>query len=387
MTRRLRVAQVITGLVLGGGGQVMWTIARSIDRSRYDMDVFCVIEGGELTEELERLGTRVRIIPAYAGKRIFPYRPTQILELARQLRDGRYDVVHTHLFQADVIGGIAARLAGIPHVVKSLHNMGGWKKRHHLLIDRLLSSGTERVICCSHWLAESAIRKEKVDPSRVVTIHHGVDTRRFEVSVNRDEYVRSLGLDGSRPIVGTIGRPIREKGHGYLLDAIPRILSAHPGTQFLIVGDGPLRAELEQRIRALGIEANVCLAGARADIPELLSVMDLFVFPSVSEGLGIVVLEAMAARVPVIASNIRPLSEMIQHGETGLLVEPRNPEALVGAICTALGDASLRQALRTRAFAHVSSSFNEREKVAVLEGVYREVCAPEPNGVPAEAAR
>jgi glycosyltransferase involved in cell wall biosynthesis len=372
MARRLRVAHVITGLVLGGGGQVMWTIARNFDKSRFDADVFCVIGGGELVDDIEQLGMQVRIIPAHVGTSIFKYRPGQILELARQLRQGQYDVVHTHLFQADIIGGIAARLAGIRHVVKSLHNMGAWKKRHHLWIDRLLA--TDRVICCSEFLAESAIRQERLDPSRVVTIHHGVDTSRFRVEVARDGYLASLGLDPRKRLVGTIGRPIAEKGHEYLLSAIPRILAAHPDTQFLIVGEGALRSELQARIERMGLQHAVKLPGARGDVAELLSVMDVFVFPSVSEGLGIAILEAMAARVPIVASDIRPLSEMIVNGETGVFVEPRNPDALAAAVNGLLGDRSKAEGIRDRAFEHVSTRFSERQMVARIESVYNELC-------------
>jgi glycosyltransferase involved in cell wall biosynthesis len=372
MARRIRVAHVITGLVLGGGGQVMWTIARNFDKSRFDADVYCIIGGGELVEDIEALGMPVRIIPAHVASSVLKYQPMQVLELARCLRRGNYDVVHTHLFQADVIGGIAARLAGIPRIVKSLHNMGGWKKRHHLWIDRALA--TDRVICCSDYLAQSATRQEGLDPARVVTIHHGVDPSRFQVNVQRAEYLAALGLDPRRRVVGTIGRPIAEKGHEYLLGAIPQILAAHSDAQFLIVGEGPLREQLQAQVARLGLQDRVKLPGARPDIAELLSVMDLFVFPSVSEGLGIAILEAMAARVPIVASRIRPLTEMISDGENGVLVEPRNALALAEAVNGMLGDRARAEAIRDRAFEHVSTTFSERRMVAAVERVYDELC-------------
>jgi glycosyltransferase involved in cell wall biosynthesis len=386
LTRKLRIAQVITGLVLGGGGQVMRTIIRNLDRSRFDADVFCVIGGGELLSEIEEYGAHVRIIPAHSGGGHFPYRPARVLELARHLRRGKYDLVHTHLFQADVIGGIASRLAGIPCVVKSLHNMGAWKKPRHLAVDRLLAGGTSRVICCSEWQRESAIRQEGLDPSRVVTIYHGVDPARFKVSVPRHEYLRSLGLDPGKQVVGTIGRPIKEKGHRYLLEAIPEILRIHPELQFVIVGEGPLREELQQTIRTAGLHDKVKLVGARGDIPELLSIMDLFVFPSVSEGLGIAVLEAMAAGVPVVASNIRPLSEMVTDGETGLLFEARNPQALAGAVNRLMSDSTLAGQLRDRASSQVGARFTERHMVGSLERVYEEVYRQVTSKAPASSS-
>jgi glycosyltransferase involved in cell wall biosynthesis len=372
---KLRIAQVITGLVHGGGGQVMWTIARNFDRSRFEIDVFCVIGGGELVPELERLGVPVKIIPAHDSSSYIKYRPGRVLELARALRAGNYDLVHTHLFQADIIGGLAARLAGIPRTVKSLHNMGAWKKPYHLFADRVFAGRPDRVICCSHHLAESAIRQEHLDPARVVTIHHGVDVSRFRPDIDRGAYRESLGLDPFARIVGTIGRPIKEKGHRYLLDAVPEIRAAHPDAQILVVGDGPLRPEMNEWIRARGLEAVVKFVGARGDVPELLSLMDVFVFPSLMEGLGIAVLEAMAARVPVIASAIRPLSEIVRHGENGLLVEPRNAAALAAAVNRLLSDRAYADSLSRRAVEDVAARFNEREMVAAHERVYLELCA------------
>jgi glycosyltransferase involved in cell wall biosynthesis len=372
--RKLRIAQVITGLVLGGGGQVMLTIARNLDRTQFEMDIYCVIGGGELLPEIEAMGYPIRVIPSYVGERTFRYRPRQVWQLARELRQGRYDLVHTHLFQADVIGRTAALAAGVPRIVKSLHNMGAWKKWHHLLVDGCLSSRTDRVICCSEALRESAIRQEKLDPGRVVTIYHGVDQARFRPAVDRVSYCRELGLDPARRVVGTIGRPIPEKGHEHLLDALPAILRRHPDAQFLIVGEGPLRGAHIARMEREGLSHAIRFVGARPDIPELLSLMDVFVFPSVREGLGIAVLEAMASGVPLIASDIRPLSEMVTHERTGLLVEAASPPALAAAVNRLLSDDGLRQTLRSNALAHVKAHFTERQMVQSIESVYLELC-------------
>lgn len=372
--RKLRVAQVITGLILGGGGQVMWMIVRNIDRSRFDLDVYCIAEGGELLKDIEDLGFKVRIIPAYNHSRLGRYRIGPVLQLARELRAGGYDLVHTHLFQADVVGRAAALMAGVPRMVKSLHNMGAWKKWNHLLIDRLLSGRTMRVICCSNHLRDSAIRQEKLPPSMATTIYHGVDIDRLQAKGDRAALLRSLGLDPSRRVIGTIGRPIEEKGHRYLIDAIPQIMAQHPDVQFLIVGEGRLRRQFEKQIANEPYASHVHFVGARKDIPELLGTMDLFVFPSIREGLGIALLEAMAARVPIVASNIPPLTEVASNEDTALLVPPRDPQALAVAINRLLGDAALADRLRRRAFEHVTSSFTERQKVAELEELYLDVC-------------
>lgn len=370
--RRLRVAHVITGLELGGGGAVVLTIARALDRTRFDMDVFCILEGGAGEAELRSLGCGVTILERAWDyrRRLMPYSPVKTLELSRLLRAGRYDVVHTHLFPADVIGRIAGRIAGIPVSVKSLHNMGAWKKRRHLITDRLLAAWTDRVICCSDFQRSVAARQEKFADDAAVTIHHGVRLARFEPRIDRHAFVASLGLRTDRLTVGTVGRPIPEKGHRYLLDAMPQIVTAHPNVQFLIVGDGTLRAELESRAAGLGLADRVRFVGARPDVPELLAAMDIFVFPSVSEGFGIAVVEAMASRLPVVASNVGPLPEIVIDGETGLLVRTADGNALAAAINRLIEDEQLRRRLARAGRASVEARFTDSHMVGTLENLY-----------------
>jgi glycosyltransferase involved in cell wall biosynthesis len=370
--RRLRLAHVITGLELGGGGAVVLTIARALDRTRFDMDVFCIFEGGDGEQELRDLGCGVTIIEGAWDyrRRFLPYSPSRTLKLASMLKAGRYDVVHTHLFQADAIGRVAARLAGIPVMVKSLHNMGQWKKGRHVLTDRLLGRWTDKTICCSHFQREVACAQESIAADAAVTIHHGVRMSRFQPRIDRESLLRSLGLRPDWITIGTVGRNVTEKGQSYLIEALPTILLRHPNVQLLVVGDGHLRATLQARIAALGYQDRVCLAGARPDIPEMLALMDVFAFPSVSEGFGIAVIEAMATGLPVVASDIRPLSEIVVPGETGFLVAPRDPAAIANAIVALLDDRSLRDRLGVNGREHVVQNFTDRKMVQAHEDLY-----------------
>jgi glycosyltransferase involved in cell wall biosynthesis len=369
--RRLRVAHIITGLELGGGGAVVLTIARALDRRRFDMDVFCILEGGAGEEELRQLGCGVTILErAWDYRKFISYSPSKMLKLAGMLRDGKYDVVHTHLFPADAIGRVAARVAGIPVVVKSLHNMGRWKKRQHVLADRMLNRWTDKVICCSDFQRETAEAQEGFAPDQAITIHHGVRMARFTPRIDRTALMSSLGLRPDRLTVGTVGRPIPEKGHTYLVDAMPEILRQHPDTQFLIVGDGALRASLEARVAESSFGDRVTFVGARPDIPEMMALMDVFVFPSVSEGFGIAVIEAMATHLPVVSSNIRPLSEIVMDGETGFAVPPHDGAAIAIAVNRLLASAELRARFGAAGFARVERQFTDRHMVGAHEDLY-----------------
>ena len=367
---RIRVAQVITGLALGGGGQVMSTIARNIDRSRFEVDFFCIIEGGAYRQEIEARGFNVIVVPGYDHRRLPRYRAGGIVRLARCLREGCYDIVHTHLFQADVVGRLAAMLAGRPHIVRTLHNLGTWKRLRHRLVDNLLSWRTEKVICVSEHLRQVTIRRERLDPADVVTIQHGVDVNRFRVIADRERVCRGVGLDPSRRTIGTVGRLIPEKGHQFLLDAAPLILSRHPDAQFLVVGAGPLEGDLRARLRGKPYVDRVSFAGARSDVAEILSVLDVFVFPSVSEAFGIAPAEAMAARCPVACSSLPALEEFVQHERTGLLFPPRDHRALASAVNRLLDDEALAGRLVDCSYAFVSETLSETHMVRSLESLY-----------------
>jgi len=371
--RRVRVAQIITGLVLGGGGQVMRGLARNIDTTRFDVDFYCVIEGGPVRQELEDLGFRVVICPAYDHRRLMPYSVGAVLRLARALRRRRYDIVHTHLFQADVVGRLAARIAGTPHIVKTLHNMGRWKSPSQLALDRLLNRWTDRVVCISDHQRRVVVRQERLAAQKVRTIPNGVDKSRFRANVNRAERLRELGLAPERVTIGTVGRFIEEKGQVHLIRALPGILDRCAGAQFLLVGDGRLRSRFEALINAEPWSRRVSLPGLRYDVPELLSLMDVFVFPSLSEGFGIAPFEAMAAGVPVACSSIPPLGELLTHRETAFLFSPADANAIVDAVNAILGDGGLRERLIEGGRELVERRFSEAGSVRAIEDLYIEL--------------
>jgi glycosyltransferase involved in cell wall biosynthesis len=193
---------------------------------------------------------------------------------------------------------------------------------------------------------------------------------RFERPVDRGALAASVGLDPGRPIIGTVGRLIAEKGHTYLAQAMPEIARRHPGVQLLIVGGGPLQAALEREIREC-TDAPTVITGLRPDVPDLLQLMDVFVFPSLSEGSPIAALEAMAAGVALACTDIPALAEIVRDGETGLVFSARDPVALADAVCRLLGDTTLRKALAARARERVRSEFTEAAMARSYEALYR----------------
>jgi glycosyltransferase involved in cell wall biosynthesis len=200
-----------------------------------------------------------------------------------------------------------------------------------------------------------------------VVINNGVALHRFDVPRSA-ALARELGLDPQRLVVGTVGRMVEAKGHRYFVEAIPQVLARRPDAQFLFVGDGQLRKTLWDQLPAAA-RPNVCFAGARADIPELMALMDVFVFPSISEAFGIALIEAMASRLPVVASDIRPLRDIVVPGETGLLVPAHSSGPLADAIISLLENPE-RERFGACGRRRVESHYTDEQMVRATEDIY-----------------
>ena len=369
---KIKIAQVITGLGIGGAEQHLLSLAKHLDRKQFELDFYCIIEGGELIKDFQKLGYYPKIFHgAYNYKRRFPYDIKQILRLSRTFKQKKYDIVHTHLYAADVIGITAAILAGIPRIVKSVHNIGNWKTKKKILHDRILSKFIDRVVCCSESVREFTLRQERLKRDKTITIYQGIDMAKFNVKINRTEYIKKIGLNPNFKTVGTVARLVPIKGHVYLLEAIPLILKSCPDTQFLLIGDGPLKEKLYSSIKDKPYKEKIHFLGSRSDIPELLSLLDVFVLPSLSEGLGIVILEAMAAQLPVVASRIDTIAEAVIDKQTGFLVETANAEQLAAMIIQLLMNDELRKKMGENGKERVKTHFSMSEMIQQIQKLYK----------------
>jgi glycosyltransferase involved in cell wall biosynthesis len=254
-------------------------------------------------------------------------------------------VAATFTHHANLIGIPLAWLAGVPRRVASHHGqiegLPNWMQwLHTQVINRGIASV---LVAVSERVRRQAIFKEGVRPELIVVIPNGIRAiQTFSKNSPEVNGLRAeLGFQPSDHIFLTVGRLVTQKGHSFLLDAIPEVVAAFPAARFVFVGDGPLRPELEDRVAALRIQDLVRFLGIRDDIPLLLSTADGFILPSLWEGLPIALLEAMSAGLPVIATDVEGVDEVIQNGENGLLVPPADPTALAAAILHMLSDPNL----------------------------------------------
>ncbi len=328
--RHINLLHVIYSLEIGGAEMDLVAKARVlVEEYAYHIAVVCLLKRGELAEEAERNGIRV-IGPVMSGKsdtRVMP-------RLVRVMRSGKFNIVHTHMFASNFLGRVAAMLAGAPVIVSTVQLIAEREKWWEIVLDRALQFKTDMMITSSEAVRRSFIERG-IREDKITTIYNGIDFSRFE-SIDRVEARNKIrlefGLDDSTFLVGTVARLQRVKGIECLIEAAKHVVESVSDARFLIVGDGPQKAKLEYKVKQLDLSSRFIFAGTRGDVPAILSALDLFVLPSLSEALGIAVIEALLMRVPVVATNVGGVPEIVKSGETGLLVPPKDPTRLGEAV-------------------------------------------------------
>lgn len=347
----MKILQLIDGLNIGGAEVLLRDLVQFLIANGHEVQV-AYSTPGPLAETLSEMGVPLTRLPRLA--RVDPF---LLVGMMRTMRRVRPDLVHTHLFKSDLHGRLAARGMRVPVVVSTAHNNDAWAKRALLgYLYGLTSRLADRVIAVSEEVRHYQIQYTFLPPEKIITIDNGVDVRRFEGQDGRA--VRAeLGL-GDAPVIGVIGRLSPQKDHGNFLQAAARILQAMPTARFLIVGEGPLRAELEAQARSLGLDQAVIFCGLRRDIPAVLAALDVLVFSSRWEGLPVTLLEGMAAARPVVSTAVGGVGEVVKDGESALLVPPGDPAALAEACLRVLREPKLADKLATAAYVRVCANYS-----------------------------
>ena len=336
MSRSLRVLWLVKGLGRGGAETLLLGLARNLDRSAVEPQVAYVLpHKDELVAELAAVDVPARCL----SRRSRDVGWAQALR--RLVREQRIDVVHTH----SPVPAVVARAALWRHPVPFVHTEHNVWPRYHPAT-RALNALTLRRNAYVIAVSEAVAASLPTSGPPVETIVHGVDRDRFRNGAEHRRAARqALGLPETACVIGTVGHLTPKKGHARLLEATAELAPRHPALRTVIVGRGPLEQALRAQARALGIEEQVVFAGLRADVPDILPAFDVFVLPSLFEGLPISLLEAMAASIPVVATAVGGIPEVIRSGSDGVLVNGDDPSALVRAIGSLLDDSAERARL------------------------------------------
>jgi sugar transferase (PEP-CTERM/EpsH1 system associated) len=312
------------------------------------------------------------------------------LRIARLCRSFRPQVVHARNWGTmDAV--IGARLAGVPVVIQSEHgrdlgDLDGLHRRR-IRVRRLLAPFIDLHVVVSVHLQRWLLERVRVRPDKVRIVRNGVDATRFQPLLQRDRLRDQYGYGPSDVVFGAVGRLTPVKDYGALLEAFHVVSTCHPHGRLIVVGDGPQRPVLEEQVRRRGLADHVRLVGHRDDVTQCLGIMDVFVHPSLMEGMSNAVLEAMAVALPVVATAVGGTPEIVEHGRTGLLVPPATPSALCDAMRSYGASESTRMAHGAAGRERVETHYPLTKMIAGYTDVYREALARRGRTIDPGAAR
>lgn len=377
---RLSILHIHTLPVVSGSGiNTLLTMMGSRDCG-HDVALACS-SPGRLTEEARKAGMAVYLIP-HLAREIHPGRDlAAVMALRKLIRRHRFALVHTHNSKAGIVGRLGARQAGVATVIHTVHGFAfhdaeaPWWRVLYRSLERIASSWCDGMIFVSQPLAEWADRERIGLRVPKAVIYSGIDAHAFQSADGR-KFRQEHKISVNRLVVGMVSKLWEGKGHDILLDAWKEVLEGNtvkPDPLLILVGEGHLDKALQSRATELNLDDSVLFTGFRDDIPAVTAAMDVAVLPSLFEGMGRAVLEAMAAAKPVVASRVGGIPDLVTHGTNGLLVQPGDRGSLARALLEILSDASLRSRLGRAALTGFRAEYSAAYMVDQIHRFYEQV--------------
>jgi glycosyltransferase involved in cell wall biosynthesis len=359
----ISILYLITELSTGGAQSALLRLLKGLDRQRYTPFAACHYNGdGAVAEEIRAIG-----VPVFDAQMRYKADLLALLRLYLHIRRIRPTILHTSLFHANLPGRVLGRLAGVPIVICSERTMAmesEWRYR----LNRWTIGLVDRVIAVSVNVRDFCVSHIGLPAEKLVVIPNGVELPAEPLT--SPEAVRAeLELPLAGPVIGTVSRLNPVKGVDFLIQALAQV----DGGTLVVIGDGPKRAMLEILASYLGVAGRIHWLGHRRDVPHLLPALDVFVQPSLHEGLPNAVLEAMAAGLPVVATAVGGTPEVVVDGITGLLVPPSDPDTLAQAITILLRDSGLRHKMARAGRERVAKHFAVKRMVEQTEQLYEQL--------------
>jgi glycosyltransferase involved in cell wall biosynthesis len=350
-----------------GGGRFFFNILSRINQERFKV-IPCILRREDSLKSLfEKEGIRVR----YLGRGKFD--PLVLFDFLKLIRKEKIHIMHLNSFGSQLFGRLSGAITGVPTIIHG-HGIDYCPTWYQKTSDLFLSKFTDRAITVSTSVKADYIKRRKIDPKKVLVIPNGIPLEDFETIPEQKcrEIKKHFRIKSDYYVVGTVTRLREEKGNRYFLEAAAEVLKVSPMTYFLLVGDGPLLDELRLLAKQLGISRNVIFAGHQHDVASLLSIFDVKVISSVTEGHPLAILEAMATRKPIVATNVGGIKDILNNGEIGLLIPPREPHAMADKIIYLLQHKKEREQLAMKAYQE-SRKYSLDVYIRHLERVYEEI--------------
>jgi glycosyltransferase involved in cell wall biosynthesis len=334
--RPYRILHLDTGREWRGGQQQVLYLSRSLTTAGHT-SIILTPRGSPMAIRARELDVPVREISYHgAGD------PIAIKQVVQAIQETEADVLHAHTANAHSLGFFVMRWPALPKEKRPafvVHRRVDFPPGNDPLT-RMRYTSEQCLFLCVSGAVRDVLQRHGVPVERLRVVRSCVDTARIDCHTHEDRTLLrgELGLPGDADLIGVVGALVPHKGHRHMLEAMPRILATRPEARLIVFGDGPLEAELRRASWERGLQSRVSFAGFRPDVARFLHCLDIFAHPSIEEGLGTSILDAMAARLPVVATRAGGIPEIVRHGETGWLVPPASPTELAGAIISLLED-------------------------------------------------
>ncbi|MEW5768357.1 MAG: glycosyltransferase [bacterium] len=360
---KIRILHVIQWLEQGGAEKGACLLAASLNKDRYE-SIVCAFQDGLMRQYIEPLGVDLNIVEKkHKLDMVF------LMKLVYLMKKKKVDLVHCRGIPPTVYGGMAAKLAGLP-LVTSVHGRSQFQTKTGLKALYLIQKFGGKVVAVSESMRDDLVREGNLERDKIMVIHNGIDVKNIELGdggqIKREEFK----VDTSSLVIGAVGtlRPV--KGYEYLVRAMPLILESLPQVRLVFIGDGESADELKEITEHLGLQDSVLFLGRRKYAQRLMNGFDVLAVSSLSEGLSMVILEAMSVSVPVVATKVGGNPEVVEDGVTGILVEKKSEVSLAQGLIWILKDENKRKAMGKAGWKRVKEAFSLKDMVRKYEEVY-----------------
>jgi glycosyltransferase involved in cell wall biosynthesis len=382
--RQVKIAHIVTRMDWGGAPDIVRILCESLESS-YEVRLI-IGPSKHLSERtrlfLDKFKDNV-ITVSHLRRDINPlWDLLALIKLFLLFRAERFDIVHTHTAKAGLLGRIAGWLAGVPTIIYMPHGhvfygyFGLLMSRAAITVERVVAYITDKVMVLTELEKRDLVAFKVTTPDKIIVVNSGLELEAYKESVTDVQGKKNeLQIGEGISVVGVIGRLEPVKGHRYLVEAARMVTKESPRVKFLIVGDGSLRSDLESRCQELGVEDKFIFTGWKEDVCSILPTLDILVLPSVNEAVGRVLIEAGACGIPVVATNVGGVPEIVRDNETGVLVAPGSPEEMARAIIDLLNSEGKRQRMSFAAEQWIGDRFSAHRMVEDVSSSYEVLTA------------
>jgi len=364
-THKTKILYIITGLDIGGAEILLLNIVKNLNRDLFNCSVLYLKGNADISRQFSELN-----IDVYDNSRYSFFNPYKYWKIFDLIRHKNFDIVHSHLIHSNLIARIIGKASNVKVIINSEHNTSNWKFKNLPVI--FLFKITLRYVNILHCISKSVkdhiLNIISIDNSKLKVIYNGICLDRFKNNKSRKK--STINFSNSYPIIGCVSRFDKRKGIEYLIKAIGLLKVKYKDIKLILVGDGPQRSFLSRLVKELNLVDQVVFVGKTFEVEKYLSIFDFFVLPSLQEGLSIAIIEAMASGVPVIASNVGGIPEVITHKYDGILIRSKNENDISEAIIQLNNNKELKNKLISNAYNKISAKFDIRKIVKEFESMY-----------------